>query len=95
MSLARLPLYSDEASVRVWAIREYGVESFSTLAMFEEVRKSSRFSETRSINLQAEMIKRNFRTIPFGARHLIELLKEIVQEKEVQSAMLIFVNIRF
>jgi hypothetical protein len=34
-----------------------------------------------SIGIQAEMVKRNFSTIPFGARHLIEPLKELIRQK--------------
>jgi len=76
-----IPLFSDESSVRVWAISEYGVNSFSTLALlrsWEQAKKSNIFY---SIQLQAKMIERNYRTIPFGAGHLIEPLKEILKRK--------------
>jgi hypothetical protein len=74
-------LYSDESSVRIWAASEYGVKAFSTLALLRHLQQSSRDSEMFSIGIQAEMVKRNFRTIPFGARHLIEPLKELIRQK--------------
>lgn len=76
-----VPLYSDESSVRIWAASDYGIEAFCTLTFLNFLRHSTALSEKKSIALQAEMIKRNFRTIPFGARHLIEPLKELVREK--------------
>jgi len=76
-----ISLYSDESSVRIWAASDYGVESFSTLALLRHLQQSSRINELVSIKFQAEMIQRNFRVIPFGARHLIEPLKDLIQQK--------------
>jgi hypothetical protein len=76
-----IPLFSDESSVRIWADSDYGVEAFSTFTFLKFLSQSSRLTKLSWISLQAEMIKRNFRTIPFEAGHLIEPLKELVKIK--------------
>ena len=76
-----IPLYSDESSVRIWAMNDYGVKAFSTIALLHHFQRSSLVNELPSLSLQAEMIKRNFRTIPFSAKHLTALLKVVIRDK--------------
>jgi tetratricopeptide (TPR) repeat protein len=76
-----ISLYSDESSVRVWSVSEYGVQSFSTLAFLKHYQQASRLNEMFSIRLEAEMIRRNFRVVPFTAVHLVQPLREVIKQK--------------
>ena len=64
-----LPLYSDEAAIRLWGAQQYGV-GFSTVSLLRRLRNESRLSLANKTACVVRLITSNYRYIPFGHEHL-------------------------
>ena len=77
--------YSDDAAVRFWAVEEYGIEAFSSIALFQSLREEGYISIDRETTLLVEMIKKNFRIIPFDIIHLNSRLERIWEKTQEEG----------
>ena len=72
-----IPLYCDESAVRHIAKEEYGVNSFCTITFIMQLRRELKVTILEESKLFSEMIRCNFRIVPFDVLHLTEALKEM------------------
>jgi tetratricopeptide (TPR) repeat protein/predicted nucleic acid-binding protein len=77
-----LVLYSDEASLRSIAAKEYSVPTASTISMLKHLADIHAISQIQYLSYLAELIKSNFRTIPFSHWHLNLLLQELLSSSK-------------
>jgi predicted nucleic acid-binding protein/Flp pilus assembly protein TadD len=80
-----LPLYSDDSLMREWAISNHGVNSFSTLGLISRLKNEGRFSLHNETIIYSEMIRKNFRIIPFQASHLSSALNMLVENRKLKQ----------
>ncbi len=72
------PLYSDESTLRSWAVKDYGLETFSTVAFAGALVRKGFWTNDKETDILATLIKMNHRWVPFGVTHLNRRLKAIV-----------------
>jgi len=75
-----LPLYSDEALIRIWSTEHYHVSSFSTIALLRRLRGELRLSLENETALIVKLINSNYRFIPFGPEHLQQGLDSLLSD---------------
>ena len=73
----KIPLYCDDSAVRNIGKDEYGIDSFCTITLIMQLRREGIITILQENRLFAEMIRRNFRIVPFDVVHLTEALKDI------------------
>jgi len=73
----KIPLYCDDSAVRKIGKDEYGIDSFCTITLIMQLRREGKITILQESSLFAEMIRSNFRIVPFDVLHLTEALKEI------------------
>lgn len=74
----RIPLYSDESCVRVWAVEDHGVPAFSTSGFARSLVQKGIWSLCQEVDLITDLIKRNYRWVPFLIQHLNVRLRLII-----------------
>ena len=72
-----LLLYSDEAIVRKEALDTYQVHSFCTIAFVKKLREDGVLTLDQESRCLCEMIRKNFRLVPFNGDHLNACLEEL------------------
>lgn len=77
-----IALYSDESAIRQWASQDLGIDSFCSIAFFEQLRERGDISIEREAALLAEMISKNFEIVPFNIDHLNCLLEKIWEKTQ-------------
>ena len=79
------PLFSDDSLIREWATKNYCIKSFGTLSFLARLKNEGYISESKETLFYSQMIKKNFRIIPFQPYHLMSRLEGIVKERKQSS----------
>jgi tetratricopeptide (TPR) repeat protein len=74
-----VPLYSDDAFMRLWAKEELKVKGISTLSLLRGLRNNDRISLSNETALLARMAELNFRYLAFGPEHLRSALQSLLE----------------
>jgi hypothetical protein len=77
----KVALYSDEHVLRDWSIKEYKIKAFSTISVINHLKDLGVVSSTQESELVTQMIRKNFRFVPFTSAHLFSRLREIIAKK--------------
>lgn len=89
-----IPLYSDESVVRQWATDDHGVPSFSTLGLVDRLVKEGRWTIDQHTELIVQLIKRNYRWVPFDVTHLNSRLRHVIDRPEDEGISLTSEHLR-
>lgn len=79
-----IPLYSDDAGIRKLGLDSYNVNGFSTITLITKLRTEGHFKTRDETNILCEMIRKNFRVVPFDYNHLNCCMFEII-EKAIEN----------
>jgi hypothetical protein len=74
------PLFTDEGVLRGELSKHFQIRCLSSLGFLTQLERSSVLPKGRTVELMAQMIQKNFRTIPFTSRTLYELFKAILNQ---------------
>jgi hypothetical protein len=77
-----IPFYSDESVIRHEAQINYSVNCFSTIALLKVLRKEGHLTIKEETRVFCNMIRKNFRVIPFDSDHLNCCLNELIIKYE-------------
>jgi tetratricopeptide (TPR) repeat protein len=80
-----IPLYSDESCIRVWAADNRQTASFSTLGFGKSLVEKGIWSINQEVDLITDLIKRNYRWVPFSPLHLNARLRLIVDSCRIKG----------
>ncbi len=75
-------LYSDESIIRREALGKYKVKSFCTISLLKQLRIEGRFPERKEATMLCEMIRKNFRVVPFNKDQLNCCLDDLIQKSK-------------
>ncbi len=89
-----IPLYCDESAVRQWATEDHGIESFSTLALVNSLVKEGHWNVDQETKLIVELMKRNYRWIPFDSKHLNSRLRHLISVTKAGRIPLTSISLR-
>lgn len=78
-------LYCDDVSVRISAMNEYRVQSFSTLALMNVLRNKNRLRLVDEAECLAKLVTLNFRHVRFSASHLHDRVLVSLKSLETQK----------
>lgn len=83
-----ITLYSDESIIRREALEEYKVNSFCTISLLKQLRIEGRLSERKEAAILCEMIRKNYRVVPFDKDQLNCCLDELIENSKKQDGRL-------
>lgn len=78
----KMPLYSDEALIREDAVKTDNLQCFCTMALIGKLRREGSISIGEETTILCQMIRKNFRVVPFDKGHLNSCLFDILEEAE-------------
>lgn len=79
------PLYSDDSFIRELGVNKYKIKTFSTISFLSRLIDEKHLSLREETLLYSQMIKKNFRLIPFQPYHLTTRLEMIVNLRNNNS----------
>ncbi|MBL7180990.1 MAG: hypothetical protein ISS65_12425 [Desulfobacterales bacterium] len=79
-----IPLYSDDTGIRKLALDSYNVNGFSTITLITKLRTEGHFKIRDETNILCEMIRKNYRVVPFDRNHLNCCMSELI-EKAIEN----------
>ncbi|MBW2117202.1 MAG: hypothetical protein JRH09_04685 [Deltaproteobacteria bacterium] len=80
-----IALYSDESILRREALEEHKVNSFCTLSLLRKLRTEERLSEREEATILCEMIRKNYRVVPFDKAQLNCCLDELIEKSKEKN----------
>ena len=89
-----IPMYSDESAVRQWATDDHGIKSFSTLGLVSSLVKEGHWTLDQETTLIVELMKRNYRWVPFVSKHLNSRLRHLIQVAKLEGGSVTSASLR-
>lgn len=81
-----VPLFSDESSIRHWAVEDYGVASFSTLGLARSLVEQGKWTIDLETWLITELIGWNYERVPFSHEHLNSRLRQVLERQKTSDS---------